>query len=68
MCTLHTLRIAREGGLSETDSLLTDRVPANALRIGVALDFAQQVESHLITRHYEVLSGARGSRIRARNA
>jgi preprotein translocase subunit SecY len=36
--------------------------------VGVALDFAQQVESHLITRHYEGLTGSKGSRIRARNA
>ena len=35
--------------------------------VGVALDFAQQVESHLITRHYEGLTGSKGSRIRARN-
>ena len=36
--------------------------------VGVALDTVQQIESHLITRHYEGLTGARGSRIRARNA
>ncbi len=36
--------------------------------VGVALDFAQQVESQLITRHYEGLTGSKGSRIRARNA
>jgi preprotein translocase subunit SecY len=36
--------------------------------VGVALDFAQQVESHLITRHYEGLTGSKGTRIRARNA
>jgi preprotein translocase subunit SecY len=36
--------------------------------VGVALDFAQQVESHLITRHYEGLTGTKGSRIRARSA
>ena len=34
--------------------------------VGVALDTAQQVESHLITRHYEGLSGAKGPRIRGR--
>ena len=34
--------------------------------VGVALDFAQQVESHLITRHYEGLTGAKGERIRSR--
>lgn len=36
--------------------------------VGVALDTAQQVESHLITRHYEGLSGPQGSRIRGRRA
>ena len=34
--------------------------------VGVALDFAQQVESYLITRHYEGLTGAKGSRLRTR--
>ncbi len=34
--------------------------------VGVALDFAQQVESHLITRHYEGLTGAGAGKIRAR--
>jgi preprotein translocase subunit SecY len=34
--------------------------------VGVALEFAQQVESHLITRHYEGLTGAGSGRIRAR--
>ena len=34
--------------------------------VGVALDTAQQVESHLITRHYEGLTGPTGSRIRGR--
>jgi preprotein translocase subunit SecY len=34
--------------------------------VGVALDFAQQVESHLITRHYEGLTGAGTGKIRAR--
>ena len=34
--------------------------------VGVALDTAQQVESHLITRHYEGLTGAKGPRIRGR--
>jgi len=36
--------------------------------VGVALDTAQQVESHLITRHYEGLTGPSGSRVRGRNA
>ncbi|MDD9946673.1 MAG: preprotein translocase subunit SecY [Myxococcales bacterium] len=36
--------------------------------VGVALDFVQQVESHLITRHYEGLTGPRGPRIRGRQA
>ena len=34
--------------------------------VGVALDTAQQIESHLITRNYEGLSGARGTRVRGR--
>jgi len=34
--------------------------------VGVALDFVQQVESHLITRHYEGLTGPGGPRIRGR--
>jgi preprotein translocase subunit SecY len=34
--------------------------------VGVALDTVQQVESYLITRHYEGLTGPRGPRIRAR--
>ncbi len=36
--------------------------------VGVALDTVQQVESHLITRHYEGLTGPRGARIRGRRA
>ena len=36
--------------------------------VGVALDFVQQIESHLITRHYEGLTGPRGPRIRGRRA
>jgi preprotein translocase subunit SecY len=36
--------------------------------VGVALDTVQQVESYLITRHYEGLTGPRGPRIRARKA
>ncbi len=34
--------------------------------VGVALDTVQQIESHLITRHYEGLTGPRGTRIRGR--
>jgi len=34
--------------------------------VGVALDTANQIESHLITRHYEGLTGPRGPRIRGR--
>ena len=34
--------------------------------VGVALDTAQQVDSHLITRHYEGLTGPRGPRISGR--
>lgn len=34
--------------------------------VGVALDTVQQIESHLITRNYEGLTGANGPRIRGR--
>jgi len=34
--------------------------------VGVALDTAQQIESHLITRHYDGFTGPKGSRIRGR--
>jgi len=34
--------------------------------VGVALDTVQQIESHLITRHYEGLTGPGGARIRGR--
>ena len=34
--------------------------------VGVALDTVQQVESHLITRHYDGFTGPRGPRIRGR--
>jgi len=34
--------------------------------VGVALDFVQQIEAHLITRHYEGLTGPKGPRIRGR--
>ena len=34
--------------------------------VGVALDTAQQIEGHLITRHYEGFTGPRGPRIRGR--
>ncbi|MCC7540969.1 MAG: preprotein translocase subunit SecY [Deltaproteobacteria bacterium] len=36
--------------------------------VGVALDTVNQIESHLITRHYEGLTGAKGPRIRGRRA
>ena len=36
--------------------------------VGVALDTAQQVDSHLITRHYEGLTGSKGPRIRGRRS
>ncbi len=36
--------------------------------VGVALDTVQQIESHLITRHYEGLTGPKGPRIRGRRA
>jgi len=35
---------------------------------GVALDTANQIEAHLITRHYEGLTGPGGGRIRARRS
>jgi preprotein translocase subunit SecY len=34
--------------------------------VGVALDTVQQIEGHLITRHYEGFTGTRGPRIRGR--
>lgn len=34
--------------------------------VGVALDTVGQIESHLITRHYEGFTGAKGPRIRGR--
>jgi len=34
--------------------------------VGVALDTVQQIEGHLITRHYEGFGGPRGPRIRGR--
>jgi preprotein translocase subunit SecY len=36
--------------------------------VGVALDLVQQIESHLITRHYEGLTGPGGPRVRGRRA
>jgi len=35
--------------------------------VGVALDTVRQIESHLITRHYEGFAGAKGPRIRGRS-
>ncbi|MBN1959534.1 MAG: preprotein translocase subunit SecY [Deltaproteobacteria bacterium] len=34
--------------------------------VGVALDTVRQIESHLITRHYDGFAGSRGPRIRGR--
>jgi preprotein translocase subunit SecY len=34
--------------------------------VGVALDTVSQIEAHLLTRHYEGLTGPRGARIRGR--
>ena len=34
--------------------------------VGVALDTAQQIEGHLITRHYDGFAGPSGPRIRGR--
>ena len=34
--------------------------------VGVALDTVQQIEAHLITRHYEGFAGPKGARIRGR--
>ena len=34
--------------------------------VGVALDTVSQIESHLITRHYDGFTGAKGARIRGR--
>lgn len=36
--------------------------------VGVALDFVQQIESYLITRHYEGLTGPRGAKIKGRRS
>jgi len=36
--------------------------------VGVALDTVQQIEGHLITRHYEGFTGPKGPRIRGRAA
>ena len=36
--------------------------------VGVALDTAQQIESHLITRHYDGFTGSKGTRIRGRRS
>ncbi|MDD5306326.1 MAG: preprotein translocase subunit SecY [Deltaproteobacteria bacterium] len=36
--------------------------------VGVALDTAQQIESHLITRHYDGFTGPKGARVRGRRA
>ena len=36
--------------------------------VGVALDTVNQIESHLITRHYEGFAGPRGPQIRGRRA
>lgn len=36
--------------------------------VGVALDFVQQIESYLITRHYEGLTGPRGPKIKGRRS
>jgi preprotein translocase subunit SecY len=34
--------------------------------VGVALDTAQQIEGHLITRHYDGFAGPKGPRIKGR--
>ncbi len=34
--------------------------------VGVSLDTVSQIETHLITRHYDGLTGAKGPRIRGR--
>ena len=34
--------------------------------VGVALDTLQQIEAHLITRHYDGFGGPRGARMRGR--
>jgi len=36
--------------------------------VGVALDTVQQIESHLITRHYDGFTGPKGHRIRGRRS
>ncbi|MEZ4286658.1 MAG: preprotein translocase subunit SecY [Polyangiales bacterium] len=62
VCIVPTLLIAKMGVpfyLGGTSLMIV---------VGVALDFAQQVEGYLITRHYEGLTGARGPGIRHRSS
>jgi preprotein translocase subunit SecY len=35
--------------------------------VGVSLDTVSQIETHLITRHYDGLTGPKGPRIRGRS-
>ena len=37
------------------------------ITVGVMLDTVQQIESHLLTRHYEGFTGPKGPRIRGRS-
>ncbi|MCC7385251.1 MAG: preprotein translocase subunit SecY [Deltaproteobacteria bacterium] len=63
VCVLPNLMLSAEG-----------RLPfyfggtALLIVVGVALDTVNQIESHLITRNYEGLTGASGTRIRGRRS
>jgi preprotein translocase subunit SecY len=62
VCVLPTLMIAKMNVpfyLGGTSMMIV---------VGVALDTAQQIESHLITRHYDGFTGPKGARIRGRKA
>jgi len=56
--------------LLQAQGLTSFRFGGTALLIvvGVALDTVQQIEAHLITRHYEGFINRRGPRIRRRPA
>jgi preprotein translocase subunit SecY len=57
---------------SVIQSLVSNQVPfyfggtGLLIVVGVALDTAQQIEGHLITRHYDGFAGPQGPRIRGR--
>ena len=58
---------ARALGTGEALVATRDQVALDLLIVvGVALDTAQQIESHLVTRSYEGFAGPKGPRIRGR--